>query len=96
MHACAGSGVSPLVCVASMIYRTCRGHVGLVKENPAEVVLVRENLGLLRKESPTTIDHVDTRQPVLPSYFLHAVRTNTVGVTRGRGRSSNIDLDMKV
>lgn len=40
------------VCVFVFVFlhlvRTFRGHVGLVKENPAEVVLVGENFGLLR------------------------------------------------
>lgn len=53
-------------------HRTCRRHVGLVVEDPAKVILVRENFRLLRKKCSSAINHIDARQAVLPCDFLHA------------------------
>ena len=47
-------------------------HPGLVVEDPAEVVAVREDLGLERQERAARIDEVDARQPVLERDLLRA------------------------
>ena len=45
-------------------------HSGLVEEDPAEVVPVRENLVLQREISPAGIDQVTARQPERGGNFL--------------------------
>ena len=47
-----------------------RRHPRLVVEDPAEVVAVREDLGLERQERAAQIDQVDARQPVLEGDLL--------------------------
>ena len=47
-----------------------RGHLGLVEEDPAEVLLVREDLVLLGQEGPAGVHEVDAGQPVLQRDFL--------------------------
>ena len=49
-----------------------RGQPGLVVEDPAEVLLVRERPGLVREEDPARIDEVDAGQPVLQGHLLGA------------------------
>ena len=49
-----------------------RRHPGLVVEDPAEVVAVREDLGLERQERAAAVDEVDARQPVLERDLLGA------------------------
>ena len=64
-------------------------HPGLVVEDPAEVVAVREDLGLERQERPARIDQVDARQPVLEGDLLGAQvlldRHRVVGAALDRG-----------
>ena len=45
-------------------------HPGLVVEDPAEVVAVREDVGLERQERAAAVDEVDARQPVLERDLL--------------------------
>ena len=45
-------------------------HASLVKEDSSEVITIRENIILFRKESSSTINQIDTRQLVLFSNFL--------------------------
>jgi hypothetical protein len=47
-----------------------RREPGLVVEDPAEVLLVREGPGLVGQEDPARVDEVDARQPVLEGHFL--------------------------
>ena len=47
-----------------------RRHPGLVVEDPAEVVAVREDVGLERQERAAAVDEVDARQPVLERDLL--------------------------
>ncbi len=47
-------------------------QVGLVEEDPPEVLLVGEDLVLARQERPAGIDQVDARQPVLLRHLLRA------------------------
>lgn len=63
---------------------TCRGHVRLVEEDSAEVVLVGEYFRLLREKRSAAVDHVDARQPVLQGNFLNAGWKGTAveGITR--------------
>ena len=49
-----------------------RREASLVVEDPAEVVAVREDLGLERQERAARIDEVDARQPVLLGHLLRA------------------------
>ena len=49
-----------------------RRHAGLVVEDAAEVVAVREDLGLEREECAAAVDEVDARQPVLERDLLGA------------------------
>ena len=42
----------------------CGGQVGLVEEDPAEVLAVGEHLVLHRQERAAGVDEVDARQPV--------------------------------
>ena len=57
-----------------------RGHPGLVEEDPAEVLLVREDLVLLGQERAAGVHEVDAGQPVLqgdllgPQVLLHGHR----------------------
>ena len=64
-------------------------HPGLVVEDPAEVVAVREDLGLERQERPARIDQVDARQPVLEGDLLGPQvlldRHRVVGAALDRG-----------
>ena len=48
------------------------GHPGLVVEDAAEVVAVREDLGLERQERAAAVDEVEARQPVLERDLLGA------------------------
>jgi hypothetical protein len=45
-------------------------HPGLVVEDPAEVVAVREDVRLERQERAAAVDEVDARQPVLERDLL--------------------------
>ncbi len=47
-----------------------RRHPGLVVEDPAEVLAIREDLGLQRQERATAVDQVDARQAVLEGDLL--------------------------
>ena len=64
-------------------------HPGLVVEDPAEVVAIREDLGLERQERAARVDEVDARQPVLerdllgPEVLLD--RHRVVGAALDRG-----------
>ena len=64
-------------------------HPGLVVEDPAEVIAVREDLGLERQERPARIDQVDARQPVLerdllgPQVLLDGHRVVGAALDRG-------------
>ena len=49
-----------------------RGEVGLVEEDPAEVLLVGEHVVLHRQERAAGVDEVDARQPVGPGHLLRA------------------------
>ncbi len=49
-----------------------RGQVGLVEEDPAEVLAVGEHLVLHRQERAAGVDEVDARQPVLGRDGLRA------------------------
>ncbi len=51
---------------------TQRRQPGLVVEDPAEVVAVREDLVLHREEGAAGVDEVDARQPVLQGHLLGA------------------------
>ncbi len=70
-----------------------RGHLGLVEEDPAEVLLVREDLVLLGQEGPARVHEVDAGQPVLegdflgPEVLLH--RHRVVGAALDRGVVGN-------
>ena len=48
------------------------GHVGLVVEDPAEVLAVGEDLVLHRQERAAGVDQVDAGQPVLQRHLLRA------------------------
>ncbi len=64
-------------------------HPRLVVEDPAEVIAVREDLGLERQERAARVDEVDARQPVLerdllgPQVLLD--RHRVVGAALDRG-----------
>ena len=47
-----------------------RAHVGLVEEDPAEVLAVGEDVVLPRQEGAARVDEVDARQPVLQRDLL--------------------------
>ena len=47
-----------------------RREIGLVVENPAEMLPVGENLGLVRQVGAAGIDQIDAGQPVLPGDLL--------------------------
>ena len=49
-----------------------RRQVGLVVEDPAEVLAIREHVGLQRQERPARVDEVDARQAVLGGDLLQA------------------------
>ena len=63
-------------------------HPGLVVEDPAEVVAIREDVGLEREEGAAAVDEVDARQAVLegdllgPEVLLH--RHRVVGAALDR------------
>ena len=65
------------------------GHPGLVVEDPAEVVAVREDVGLERQERAAAVDEVHARQPVLerdllrPEVLLHGHRVVGAALDRG-------------
>ena len=66
-----------------------RGQVGLVVEDAAEMIAVREDFVLQRQEGATGIDQVDARQVVLLGNLLRAQvllhRHRVVGATLDRG-----------
>ena len=47
-----------------------RRQIGLIIENPAEVIAVREDFGLEGQECPAGINEVDARKPILEGDFL--------------------------
>jgi len=49
-----------------------RTHLRLVVENPAEVVAVGEDFGLVRQVGAAAVDQIDARQPVGLGNFLRA------------------------
>ncbi len=49
-----------------------RAHVGLVEEDAAEVLAVREHVVLVRQVRAAAVDQVDARQPVLQRDLLRA------------------------
>ena len=51
-----------------------RAHLRLVEEDPAEMVAVGEDLGLVRQVRAAAVDQVDARQPVLASAISCARR----------------------
>ena len=65
-----------------------RAEIGLVVEDPAKVIAVRENLVLTRQECTTGVDQIDTGQPVLCRDLLGAQvlldRNRVVGTTFDR------------
>ena len=67
----------------------CGRHAGLVVEDPAEVVAVREDVRLERQEGTAAVDEIDARQPVLerdvlrPEVFLDGHRVIRAALDRG-------------
>jgi hypothetical protein len=49
----------------------CR-HLGLVVEDPPEVLAVGEDVGLQREERAATVDQIDAGQAILLRYLLGA------------------------
>ena len=65
-----------------------RAEIGLVVEDPAEVIAVGEHLVLARQERAAGVDQIDARQPVLRRDLLRAQvlldRNRVVGTTFDR------------
>ena len=51
---------------------TFRRHVGLIVEDAAEMLAIREHLVLVRQVRPAAVDEVDAREAVLLGNFLRA------------------------
>ena len=47
-------------------------HIGLIEENPAKMLSIRENFGLIRQVCAATINQIDARQMVLFGNCLRA------------------------
>ncbi len=48
----------------------CRGQIGLIKEDPAEVIAIREHIVLIRQIRTARVDEVDARQMIFGGDFL--------------------------
>ena len=66
-----------------------RAHLGLVVEDPAEMLAVREDFGLVRQVRAAAIDQIDAGQMILERHFLRAKvllhRHREVGAALHRG-----------